>query len=71
MGVSLYGLAMDKYKTVTSFANAIGWGRQKASRILNGQRKPTIDDMEQIAAVLHIEDMASFLQIFFPRYATK
>ena len=30
-----------------------------------------IDDMEQIAAVLHIEDMASFLQIFFPRYATK
>lgn len=62
--VSLRGLVLSKYKTVTAFANAIGWERGKASRIVNGSQEPGKKDMEQIIALLEIEKSA-VAPIFF------
>lgn len=55
MEVSLRGLVLSKYKTVTEFARAIGWERGKASRIINGSQEPGKKDMEQIIALFNIE----------------
>ena len=71
MEMNLYGLAMSQYKTVTNFAQHIGWGRQKASRIINGQQRPTADDMEELKDVLHIDDINTFMRLFFPSLSTK
>lgn len=71
MEVNLYGLAMSQYKTVTNFANNMGWGRQKASRIINGRQELTATDMEQLRDALHIDDADTFMQIFFPTKSAK
>ena len=63
---SIRGAVFSMYSTISAFADAIGWSRNKASRILNGIQKPTGDEMEQIANCLKISDASRFVSIFFP-----
>lgn len=65
------GTVFSKFNSVESFARAIGWKRNKASRIVNGTQRPSAKDMEQMADCLKIPDSQTFVSIFFPAMTTK
>ena len=65
------GAVFSKFSSITSFADAIGWSRNKASRILNGIQEPSASDVEQMAMCLNVLDAATFVSIFFPALSTK
>lgn len=65
------GAVFSRYESISNFAEAIGWGRQKASRIISGKQRPTAEDMEKMASCLGIKDAADFMVIFFPNESTK
>ena len=65
------GLVFSKYKNISEFASAIGWSRNKASRIVNGIQEPDADDMEKMAEVLGIKTPEAFISIFFRNLSTK
>lgn len=65
------GAVFSKFSSISSFAKAIGWTRNKASRIVNLVTEPSVDDMEKMAEVLNISDADRFMSIFFPGMATK
>lgn len=67
---TLRGAVLTKFNSITSFANAMQWDRKKASRIVNRVQKPTVTDMEQMAACLDIQDPVSFVHIFLPSIPT-
>ena len=71
MSNQIRGLVFTKYDSISAFAEGMNWGRQKASRIVNGKQMPTVNDMEQMAECLDIRDADSFVHIFFPGIATK
>ena len=64
MNVTLRGLVFDRFHTVSEFASAIGWDRNKAARIVNGKQEPSKKDMETLISFFGIqsEHLAS---IFF------
>lgn len=68
---AIRGAVFSKFNSIASFARAMNWKQNKASRILNGHQKPTAEDMEQIASCLHIADADTFCSIFFPTLSTK
>lgn len=63
--ISLRGLALSKYKTIGEFAKAVGWTRNKASRIINGKQELNTQDIEDITKCLDIQSAQLFIQIFF------
>ena len=65
------GLVFSKYKNISEFASAIGWSRNKASRIINGIQEPDANDMEKMAEVLDIKTPEAFISIFFRNMSTK
>ena len=65
------GAVFTKFSSITSFADAIGWKRNKASRILNGVTQPSANDIEKMAVCLNIHDASTFVSIFFPALSTK
>lgn len=65
------GAVFSKFPSILAFAKAIGWKRTKASRIVNGVQRPTVDDAERIAECLEIADAGTFVSIFFPGKFTK
>ena len=67
----LRGAVLAKFQNITCFANAMGWDRKKASRIVNRQQLPSAKDMEDMAEVLDIRDCISFVHIFLPSVPTK
>ena len=64
------GLVYAKYRNITEFAEAIGWSRNKASRIVNGVQEPDAKEMEQMANVLGIDSPEEFARIFFNKLST-
>jgi len=56
----------SKFKNISEFAAAIGWTRQKASKIVNGAQRPTASEMEEMAKCLEIANPDDFMKIFFP-----
>lgn len=64
LNVTLRGLVFDRFRTVSEFADAIGWDRNKAARIVNGKQEPNKKDMETLISFFGIqpEHLAS---IFF------
>ena len=64
------GIVFSKFSSISAFAGAIGWKRNKASRIVNGTQKPSAEDMEQMALCLNITDANDFISIFFPALFT-
>lgn len=65
------GLIFSKYKNITEFASAVGWTRNKASRIANGIQEPDAEDMEKMADALDITSPEQFMHIFFRSLSTK
>ena len=65
------GLVFSKYKNISEFASAIGWSRNKASRIINGIQKPDANDMEKMAEALDIKTPEAFMGIFFRNLSAK
>ena len=59
------GLIFSKYKNITEFASAVGWTRNKASRIANGIQEPDAEDMEKMADALGINSPEQFMHVFF------
>ena len=57
---------LSKYPNISCFANALGWDRKKASRIVNRQQLPSAKDMEQMSAKLDIKNADDFVHIFLP-----
>ena len=68
---TIRGFVFAKYDSISAFAKAMKWGRQKASKIVKGDQPPTADEMEQMADDLGIVEVATFIAVFFPHYATK
>lgn len=69
--LTLQGVAISKYHTIGAFAEAMHWSRNKASRIINGVQAPTVDEIQEIAELLHINSQETFMQIFLPKFSTK
>lgn len=61
----LRGAIFSKYSSISSFADDIGWTRQKASRIVNGLQRPGAEEIEQMARLLAIDNADDFMEIFF------
>lgn len=64
-GINFRGLVYSKFKTIADFAQAIGWTRQKATNIVNGQQEPSLDDTDKMAKALDLsldETARFFLQ---------
>ena len=64
------GLIYSKYKTIKEFSDAIGWHRNKASRILNGEQEPDSEDMREVAELFELSSV-EFVDIFFEKQFTK
>lgn len=68
--ITLRGLVLSKYKTIGDFAKAIGWKRNKASRIVNGKQYPNTEEIQKITACLNINSADLFVNIFFAPLST-
>jgi hypothetical protein len=66
--ITLRGLIFTKYHTIGEFAKAIGWSRNKASRIINGVTCLSGSDMTN---QFEISDPRDFVNIFFAELYTK
>lgn len=71
MEMKLRGVILQKYPSASAFARSVGWGRQKASNIMNGRIQPSADDMIAIAEAVGIDDAKAFMALFFPTLTTK
>lgn len=65
----LKGIVLQKFFSVTNFATAMKWSRNKATRILNGVSEPTIDDIVGMTEVLELDEK-TFFGIFFSKLST-
>ncbi len=68
--LTLRGVILSQYKTIGDFAKAMGWKRNKASRIINGIQEPSNGEIRQPVEVLEITQDA-FMDIFFASMFTK
>lgn len=68
--LNLRGAVLGKYRTIEEFANAIGWKRGKASRIINGVQEPNSTEIQEMTACLEIDTIQGFVQIFFASLST-
>ena len=60
--LSIRAVVYDKFKSIAALADAIGWTRQKATNIINGNQEPSLDDTNKLAKALGIgfEETANF-----------
>lgn len=69
--ITMRGAVLSKFKSISSFAEVVGWKRNKASRVLNGVQEPTLSDIETMATALNIHTAEAFADIFFASLSTK
>ena len=70
MQVTLRGAVFGEFKSISEFAKHVGLDRKKASNIVNGHQRPSADEMERMAEVLHVQDAKTFMSLFFPSMST-
>ncbi len=70
MEVSLRGIVLSHFDSVSDFARSVQWDRKRAADIVNGRRRPTAQEMETIATATHMTDSKVFLSLFFPSLST-
>lgn len=64
----LRGEIVAEYRTQSAFAEAIGWHKNKVTKMLTGKYKPDTDEVAQIASLLHFDE-SKFCEIFlFPNH---
>ena len=71
MEISLKGVVVSKYGSVSKLAREISWSERKARDIINGRQQPTAKEMEQMAAALDVTTASEFMRLFFPQMSTK
>ena len=64
------GLVLGKYPTITAFAKAVKWSRQKASRVIEGKQEPDLDDIYEISKAVGT-DAGELASIFLQRKTQK
>lgn len=69
--ITLRGAVASKYKSISNFARAIGWTRNKASRIINNEQDITLSEIIEVTNALEIDSPEVFLNIFFAPLSTK
>ena len=59
---SIRGVVYDRFRSIAAMADVIGWTRQKAWMIVNGQQEPSLDDCDKLAKALDMsfEETAQF-----------
>lgn len=62
----LRGEIVAEYRTQTAFADAIGWHKNKVTKMLTGKYKPDTDEVATITNLLHL-DASKFCDIFLPK----
>lgn len=62
----LRGEIAAEYRTQTAFSAAIGWHKNKVSKMLCGEYKPDTDEVALIADALHLDERR-YCDIFMPR----
>lgn len=62
----LRGEIVAKFRTQTAFAKAIGWHKNKVSKLVLGEYKPDTDEVAEIADTLDLDE-AGFCSIFLPK----
>lgn len=55
--MELNSLIHGQYPNQASFAEAIGWRRQRLNKIVNGDKQPSIDEIQTIANGLNVPFM--------------
>jgi len=53
----LNSLIHGQYPNQASFASAIGWRRQRLNKIVNGEKQPSIEEVQTIAEGLGVPFM--------------
>ena len=54
MAENIRGIVYSRYKSIRSFAKAIGWDRTKACNIVNGSREPRVTELQELANILQL-----------------
>lgn len=62
----LRGEIAAEYKTQVAFASAIGWHKNKVSKMLLGEYKPDTDEVAVMASALHLDERR-YCDIFLPK----
>ena len=57
------GLVLGQYCSITAFAKAVNWTRQKASNIICGKQEPSLDDIYTISKAVY-KDATEIASIF-------
>ena len=60
----LRGIIFSKFQSVASFAEALGWSKGRAYRIVTGSREPTSTDIKQMASALGLSDAEDIVNVF-------
>ncbi len=55
--LGLSGLIHGQFPSQASFAEHIGWRRQRLNKIVNGDKEPSLDEVRQIAEGLGVPFM--------------
>ena len=62
--MTLRGLILAKYQSITKFAKAADWSYAKAYRIATGHQDPTISEARRIGELLGVTDPATIVSLF-------
>ena len=68
---ALRGKVIEEYGTVGNFAKAIGWSARKASYVTAGRQELTVQEAEECAKALNVDNARDFMRIFYPRVSIK
>ena len=52
--LTLKGIALSRYGSCVKFADAMGWNRNKADRILNGKQDPSLKDIKTMVKKMEL-----------------
>ena len=58
------GEVLSRFKSVSEFAQHIGWNYAKANRIVSGAQKPDTDDIRQMCEALSISEPGLIASVF-------
>jgi len=64
--MTIRGLVVSKYGSMTKFAEHIGWSGRKTRDIITGRQQATAKDIEQMAMTLGINEANEFVSFFYP-----
>ncbi len=70
-GTALRGRVIEKYGSLSNFAEALGWSARKVSYIVGEKQSPTAKETEEMAKRLDVDNAQDFMRIFYPQMSIK